>query len=36
MICEAYDLYTEAGEAVRPPPHVMLKLLGIFFPPKRT
>jgi nucleoside-diphosphate-sugar epimerase len=34
MICDAYDWYVGEGEAVRPPPHPMLKLLSVFFPGK--
>ena len=32
MICEAYDWYVGEGEAVRPPTHPMLSLLGVLFP----
>jgi nucleoside-diphosphate-sugar epimerase len=32
MICEAFDDYIAAGEAVRPPPHPMLSILNAIFP----
>ena len=35
MICEAFDDYIAAGEAVRPPPHPMLSILNTIFPSRR-